>query len=103
MQLLGAIYFAAIAAVVAAKKTDSPFPANAPIHGAPQKVLASGNPTPSQLSATHTLPIRLREDLVAASGRIEVHWKFSPDEGGTGGLWVQFYDGANPNPGQYLT
>lgn len=90
MQLFGALYLVAITAAVVAGTKPGP----------PQKAMASGEPTDFQLMANHSMPPIIREDLESASGRIEVHWKFSPDEGNTGGLWVQFYSGANPNPGQ---
>lgn len=89
-----------IAAVASAQNLPSGGGSTHPTPGPPQKAMVSGDPTPFQLSANQSMPTLIREDLIAASGRIEVHWKFSPAEGNTGGLWVQFYSGANPNPGQ---
>jgi hypothetical protein len=86
MKLSCALYLAAIAAAVTADQK-------------PQKFIASGQPTTNQLMANHSIPSNKLNTLDSSSGRIEVHWKFSPDEGNTGGLWVQFYSGANPNPG----
>lgn len=101
MQLFGALYLVAIAvAVTSAQTLQCPVAGTIPKPGLPQKVIASGEPTDFQLMANHSMPSITRKDLTTASGRIEVHWKFSPDEGNTGGLWVQFYSGANPNPGQ---
>lgn len=101
MQLFSALYLVAItAAVTSAQTMQTPVADTAPKPGPPQKAMASGQPTTFQLMANHSMPSITREDLTSASGRIEVHWKFSPDEGHTGGLWVQFYSGANPNPGQ---
>jgi hypothetical protein len=101
MQLFGALYLVAItAAVTSAQTLQHTVAGTTPKPGPPQKAMASGQPTEFQLMANHSMPPITRKDLESASGRIEVHWKFSPDEGNTGGLWVQFYSGANPNPGQ---
>jgi len=101
MQFFGILYLIGMIAAVTSAQilqhpvTGAPTPPKLQQH---QKVVASGEPTTFQLAANHNMPSLTREGLVAASGRIEVHWKFSPDEGNTGGLWVQFYNGANPNP-----
>ena len=101
MQLFGAVYLVAItAAVTSAQSMQSPVAGTAPKPGSLQKAMAIGQPTAFQLMANNSMPSISRKELESASGRIEVHWKFSPDEGNTGGLWVQFYSGANPNPGQ---
>jgi len=99
MKLFGTIYLVAItAAVTSAQTLQCPVTGTAPKPGPPQKAITSGDPTAFQLTANHSMPSITRKDLESNSGRIEVHWKFSPDEGNTGGLWVQFYSGANPNP-----
>jgi hypothetical protein len=66
-------------------------------------VIASGNPTTQQLLQQEA-PAARASSTASDSGRIEVHWRFESDIFGTqplnGDLWIQYYEGANPNPGK---